>query len=154
MRKRTIPTAILGATLAVGLFGACSSGTDEETQSPTATAVESTAPAETATAEPTEEATGGATEEAVEMRKSAMTLEATGDEVSGRLVVAGTDEGVADETVTLVFRPTGGGDVTTATATTGADGAFSIAGAGAGTWTASFLGTAASGPAAATATAS
>ncbi len=150
MRKRTILTAIVGV-LAVGLLGACSTGTGEDTQSPTATVEESAAPEEspTAEAEETPEA-----EETVEMQKSELTVEASGDEVSGRLVVAGTDEGVADAALTLVFRPAGGGDAETATATTGADGAFSVDGAGAGTWTVSFLGTPASGPAAATATVS
>jgi hypothetical protein len=155
MKKRTIPTVLLGAALAAGLLGACSSGTTNETPSASASAAESSTPAQSATA--SAEASATASAEASQapapvMQPSALTLDASADTVSGRLVVAGSDQGVADASVSLVFRPTGGGNVTTAAVTTDADGAFSADGAGSGTWTASFLGTDAAGPAATTAT--
>lgn len=152
MKKHTITTLVLGAALAAGSLSACSSGTDDGgTPSVSPSVADSSAPAEspTASAEPSAAASEAP---APVMQPSDLTLDATADKVSGTLVVAGTDEGVADAAVSLVFRPADGGDVKTSTVTTGADGTFTTDGAGAGTWTASFLGTAASGSAAATAT--
>lgn len=154
MNKRTIPSVVLGAVLVGGLLGACSSGTDSDTPSASATAAESSAPAESATAttEPSATSSADASEApAPVMQPSKLTLDATADEVSGTLVVAGTDQGVADAAISLVFRASDGGDVKTVSVTTGADGTFTTDGAGSGKWTASFLGTDAAGPAAATA---
>ncbi len=157
MNKRTIPSVVLGAVLAAGLLGACSSGTSDDTTTPSAasTAAETSAPAESATA--TAEATATSTAEASEapapvMQPSTLTLDVADGKASGTLVVAGSEQGVADAAVNLVFRPDSG-DVTTFTATTDSSGAFSVdaAGTGAGSWTASFLGTDTAGPAAATA---
>ena len=127
---------------------------DGTTPSASAAAAESSAPAES----PTDTAEATATESAPAseapapvMQPSELTVDATADQVSGALVVAGSDQGVADATISLVFRPSGDGDVKTVSVTTGADGKFSTDGAGSGKWTASFLGTDTAGPAAATA---
>lgn len=158
MNKRTIPTVVLGAVLATGLLSACSASTGSDTPAATTsgTATESPAasqsPTASATAAPTESAPASEAPAPV-MQPSELTLTATDGKVSGRLVVAGSDQGVADASVSLVFRPDGGGTVQTSSATTDETGAFTATadGASAGTWTASFLGTDAAGSAAATA---
>lgn len=154
MTKRTLPAAA-GLVLAVGLLAACSSGTSTQTPSATPSAVVTSAAATpTATAEATTTPTADASAAPVVAQPSTLTLTAADGKATGRLVVKGTDQGVADAEVTLVFRPTGGGDATISSVTTDTTGAFSSTGSvsGAGTWTASFLGTKAAMASVATAT--
>ena len=154
MTKRTLPTAA-GLVLAVGLLAACSSGTSTQTPSATPTAVVTSAAATpTASAEATTTPTADASAAPVVAQPSTLTLTVADGKATGRLVVKGTDQGVADAEVTLVFRLTGGGDAQISTLTTDATGAFASTGSasGAGTWTASFLGTKAAMASVATAT--
>lgn len=152
MTKRTLSVAA-GAVLAVGLLAACSSGTSTPATSATPTAV-ATSAAATPTAEASTTPTADASAAPVVAQPSTLTLTVADGKATGRLVVKGTDQGVADAEVTLVFRPTGGGDAQISTLTTDATGAFASTGtaSGAGTWTASFLGTKAAMASVATAT--
>lgn len=160
MNERTIPAVALSAVLAAGLLASCSSstGSSTSTAAPSAVATASSAPSQSPTtpsaASPTAAAAATSAAPAPVQQPSTLTLTATNGKASGTLVVAGTQQGVADVPVNLVFRPTGGGAVQTFSATTDASGAFAVTadGASAGTWTASFLGTDAAGSAAATAT--
>lgn len=154
MTKRTL-SAAAGAVLAVGLLAACSSGTSTPATSATpTTAATSAAATPTATAAATSTPTADASAAPVVAQPSTLTLTVADGKATGRLVVKGTDQGVADAEVTLVFRPTGGGDAQISTLTTDATGAFASTGtaSGAGTWTASFLGTKAAMASVATAT--
>ncbi len=146
MTMRTIPAAAAGVLLTAGLLAACSSGTTPE--SPATTQVTTQATAATPSAEPTATATAEATATPTDSaaapvvaQPSTLTVTAADGKATGRLVVKGTDQGVPDAEVTLVFRPTGG-DATISTVTTDASGAFSStsSASGAGTWTAAFMG--------------
>ena len=159
MNMRTIPAVLAGAVLAVGLLGACSSQTSPETPATTAPTVSDTASTQatatatdTASAEPTAEDTGTP----AVAQPSALTLTVADGKATGKLVVKGTDQGVGGAEVSLVFRPTGGGDPQIETVTTGDDGSFTstASASGAGTWTASFLGSASAGAAVASTQAS
>lgn len=151
MTIRTIPAVLVGAVLAAGLLGACSSQTSPGTGGTTTPAATKTATA-TQSASPQASATGTP----AVARPSTLTLDVTSGKATGKLVAKGTDQGVGDAEVSLVFRPTGGGDPQIETVTTGADGTFTatISASGAGTWTASFLGTDSAGAAVASTQAS
>ena len=150
MTMRTISATAAGVLLAAGLLAACSSGTTPQSPATTAPATQTAAatPSAEPTATPTTEATSTATAEATASAEapapaqpSTLTLTVADGKATGRIVVKGTDQGVADAEVTLVFRPTNG-DATIALVTTDANGAFSStsSASGAGTWTASFMG--------------
>lgn len=146
MTFRTISATAAGVLLATGLLAACSSGTTPAGPATTQPAVETTAATPSAEPTVTAEATATATAEATAAapavaQPSTLTLTVADGKATGRLVVKGTDQGVADAEVTLVFRPTGG-DATVSAVTTDASGAFSStsSASGAGTWTASFMG--------------
>ena len=157
MTMRTLPAAGAGLLLAAGLLSACSSGTTPQAPATTQTSVVSPSAqaTPTASAEATDTATAAATTAApVAAQPSTLTLTVADGKATGRLVVKATGQGVTDAEVTLVFRPNGGGDAQVSTVKTDADGAFSssASAAGAGTWTASFLGTKAAMASVATAT--
>jgi hypothetical protein len=149
MNKRTIPAAAAGLLLAAGLLTACSSGTTPAGPATTQAAVStpSATPTPTVTVEatvaPTSEATASTAAPAV-AQPSTLTLTVADGKASGRLVVKGTDQGVAGAEINLVFRPTGGGDPQISSVKTDASGAFAStsSASGAGTWTASFMGNA------------
>lgn len=143
MNQRTIPALAAGVMLAAGLLTAC--GTSTTPSSPTTAATTEATPAmtaeptagQTATATPTAQATN------VVAEPSAMAITVADGKVSGVLTVKGTNQGVADAEVNLVFRPDGNG-VTPQIVSVKTDGdgkfATTTAVSGAGTWTASFLG--------------
>lgn len=144
MNKRTIPALATGVLLAAGLLTACGTATPSQgnTTTPATATTEATTPA--ATMEPT--ATGAATASPtatdVVAQPAAMTLTVGSDgKVTGRLVVKDTNQGVGDAEVSLVFRPTGGGEAKIVSVKTDGDGNFTAAAAnGAGSWTAAFMG--------------
>lgn len=165
MTIRTISATAAGVLLAAGLLAACSSGTTPQSPATTASTMQSATQSAAAapSAEPTATATATSTAEATASAEatgpaqpSTLTLTVVDGKATGRVVVKGTDQGVADAEVTLVFRPTGGGDATISAVTTDANGAFSStsSASGAGMWTASFMGNKAATASAASATVS